>query len=200
LSNKQTDNKPKVITQDTKIRSMGLVFGVIIFALISFPILVSEYGKNYALTLLLFTIIYFTLKLIYLLQRKSCKKVKAKINDYYLVEYKRYDRENNIPSLDYEVHINYMYEYNNRTYTSQKIGIDRSQYYFRETFSFTDDEKAKNDSLNYLNNFVKSPELYAYVNPLYPKDAVLDININKETIVLNITYIVLALIIFVWLF
>ena len=104
-----------------------------------------------------------------------------------------------MPSLDYEVRINYTYQYNGNLYNSKKIGLDRSQYYFKQKFYFTDENEARNDSFKYLYSFVKNPNLSAYVNPLYPKEAVLDVNINVEMIALNTLYILIASSIFVWL-
>jgi hypothetical protein len=189
----------RIIVQNDQMRSMILVIGIISFVLISFPILLSEFGQSYFLLLLLLAVIFFASKLIYFLQAKRYKKVRAKINDYYLIEHKRYDEESNMPSLDYEVRIKYTYQYNGTKYYSEKVGIDRSRYYFKQKFYFTDKNEARNDSLNYLNSFVKNPALSAYVNPLYPKEAVLDANINIEVIALNISYILIAITIFLWL-
>ena len=196
----ESDQKSiRTIVQNDHMHSMILVIGIILFVLISFPILLSGFSQNYFLILLLLIAMFFASRLFYFFQAKRYKKVRAKINDYYLIEHKRYDQESRIPSLDYEVCISFSYEYNGNHFNSEKVGIDKSRYYFKEKFSFTNDEQAKTDSVNYLNSFVKNPELIAFVNPFYPKEAVLDLDVNKEVIALNASYIVITISIFIWL-
>jgi hypothetical protein len=189
----------KIIVQDNQTSNILLLIGIVFFILGSFPVLLSDFGETYVLILLLFSVGYFTLKLIYFLQARGYKQVKAEIEDYYIVEHRRYDGESKTPSLDYEVHIHYAYQYNGNIYNSQKVGIDKSQYYFKEKLYFADEREAKNDSIKYLHSFVKNPNFSAYVNPLYSKEVVLDTKINIEIILLNIAYIIIAISIFLWL-
>ena len=80
----------KIIIQDYDSRSVISIIGIILFGMISFPIIMSEYNHNYFQILSVFIITYCSTKLIYFFQAKKYKKTKVKINDFHLIKQKRY--------------------------------------------------------------------------------------------------------------
>ena len=187
------NNNLKILEHNTFVSQMTFVF---FFIFSSIFLLVLLWGNDGVLAIQVITImivLYFFIRLIHFKLAKEYTEVNAKIVDYYLIEHQRYDEESNIPSLVYEVCIEFEYEYEGKKYTSKYVGIDKYQYYFREKIKYFEYYSAKENAIEYLENFLKDKNLKAYVNTIYPKYTVLDISVNKEALHMKIAYIVVAL-------
>ena len=188
------DNKEiKIITKEGLEFDFTRVVLVILFVALVSTILVSSDFSDLLINSTLTVIsIYFAVQVFYILQARWYKKVDAEVNDFYIIRHQRINSENISPNSVYEVVVNYTYEFNEKTYESSKVGIDKSLNTFEEKLSFTDDDKAKADSVQYLKSILSRPVFIAYVNPYYQKEAVLDIGVKSNVIIQKLLYFMLA--------
>lgn len=182
------DDRSKYLMQ-----AMLLVLGL----MLSFPILLTEYNIIYVGTVVLFLMLYFTYRIIRIKRVKNWQKVPCQIEAYKITQHQRYDQDNNIPSLDYEVSIVYDYRYQEVPYRSDKVGIDTSQYLFKSEGMFETDEVLRAKSSDYLKRILDQPEQYAYVNPANPKEAVLDNLVSTKGLMRWVGYLLITALVFV---
>lgn len=185
---KEVDDSSKYFTQ-----VMLLVLGLIL----SFPILMTEYNIIYVGTVVLFLMLYFLYRIIRIMRVNNWQKVPCQIEEYKIIQHQRYDQDNNIPSLDYEVSIVYDYRYQEVPYRSEKVGIDTSQYLFKSEGMFETDEALRAKSINYLKGILDQPEQHAYVNPYNPKEAVLDNLVGTKGLMRWIGYLLITTLVFI---
>ncbi len=190
-------NDIKVIEKDSTFKISAIMIFVIVSAIASLPLIQFGYGVLIIQIISFTIVIWFLIQIIHFLLARNYIPVSATIKEYYIVKHQRFDGESSMSldniSLDYEACLSFSYEYKGKQYISKKLSIDSYQNYFREKISLFKDYNAKKDCINYLVKFVEHNDIYAYVNPLYPKEAVLDRVINKEALWMKIAYIFLAL-------
>ena len=177
---------------------MFLVLGL----MLSLPILLTEYNVMYVGTVVFFLMLYFMYRIMRIQLAINWQKVPCQIEEYKIIQHKRYDQENNIPSLDYEASIVYHYFFQDVQHRSKIVGIDTSQYLFKSVGMFETDEALRAKSIDYVKGILDQP--HAYVNPHNPKEAVLDNVVNTQGLLrwvgyLLITALVLAGIIYIGL-
>jgi len=187
-------NNIKILEQDNFISQTIFMLVFLLFSIFLLTLVLFSSDGVFAIQVsTLAIILYFCFRIIHFALVKGYTEVDAKILDYYLIEHQRYDEESNIPSLDYEVCIEFEYDYEGKKYTSKYVGIDKYQYYFREKIKYFKDYSTKENAIEYLENFLKDKNLKAYVNRIYPKYTVLDISINKEALHMKIAYMIVSL-------
>ena len=169
---------------------MLLVLGL----MLSFPILMTEYNVMYVGTVVFFLMLYFMYRVIRIMRVKNWQKVPCQIEAYKVIQHKRYDQENNIPSLDYEASIVYRYVFQDVQHRSKTVGIDTSQYLFMNVGMFETDEALRAKSIDYVKGILDQP--HAYVNPHNPKEAVLDNVVSRQGMLRWVGYLLITALVF----
>ncbi|WP_373034164.1 DUF3592 domain-containing protein [Sulfurovum sp.] len=184
----EKDGQSKYSTQ-----IMLLVLGL----MLSFPILLSEYNIEFTAAVVFFLMLYFSYRIIRIKRVKNWQKVPCQIEAYKIIQHQRYDQDNNIPSLDYEVSIAYDYRYQEVLYRSERVGIDTSQYLFKSEGMFETDEALRAKSIDYLKRILDQSEQHAYVDPYNPKEAVLDNLVSTKGLMRWVGCLLITVLVFV---